>query len=100
VTFRKGHPAGEAAGLVADVTQRQRDRINAELPDIKKQLASKDSNEASKGFQRMQELGVPPGLQRFYSRQAQQPSISRKAVQQLYRAGTPEEIRQFERSLR
>jgi hypothetical protein len=71
VTFSKGAPGGPAVGeMYAARTKHDFDVQNA-LPDIRKQIQRGDIPGAQ---QRMNELGIPSGLQRFYVRTTLNPS--------------------------
>jgi len=95
VTFSKGAPGGPAVGEYLDLRRRHQYELDAALPDIRKQILRGDTAGAT---QRMIELGVPPGLIRFYTRTATDPSsrLSGHALRDLYRYMTPEERGRFE----
>jgi hypothetical protein len=99
VTFSKGAPGGPAVGeMYAARTKHDFDVQNA-LPDIRKQIQRGDIPGAQ---QRMNELGIPSGLQRFYVRTTLNPStrLSSKTLRDFYQYATPEQKARMERAQR
>jgi hypothetical protein len=97
ITFSKGAPGGPAIGeLYAARTQHQF-AVDQALPDIRKQIQRGDIAGAQR---RMTELGIAPGLQRFYIRTSQNPAtrLSPKALRDFYLYATPEQRDRLERA--
>lgn len=97
VTFSKGAPGGPAVGeLYAARTQHQY-RVDMALPDIRKQIQRGDIAGAS---ERMTELGIPPGLQKFYIRTGLNPAtrLSGRTLRDFYLYATPEQRQRLERA--
>lgn len=95
VTFAKGAPGGPAVGEMYHAREQQQFRVNAELPDIRKQIVRGDVAGATA---RMSELGIAPGLQRFYVKTSQNPAtrLSPRALQDFYRTATPQQRQRME----
>lgn len=94
VTFAKGAPGGPAVGEMYSARSQHEFQVNKALPDIRRQIQRGDIAGAQ---QRMVELGIPPGLQRFYVRTTLNPAtrMSPRAVQDFYRYATPEQRARF-----
>jgi len=95
VTFSKGTPGGPAIGELYHAREMHDYAVQAQLPDIRKQIQRGDVQGAR---DRMTELGVPAGLQRYYIRTSQNPSLrlSPKALRDFYLYGTPEQKQRME----
>jgi hypothetical protein len=97
VTFSKGAPGGPAVGeMYASKTQHEF-QVNQALPDIRKQILRGDTDGA---INRMTELDIPQGLQRFYIRTTLNPAtrMSPRAVKDFYLHATPEQRERFDRA--
>ncbi len=95
VTFSKGAPGGPAVGeMYHDRTQHQY-QVDQQMPDIRKQIQRGDLSGAT---QRMNELGIPLGLQRFYVRTTINPAtrLSPRAIRDFYQYATPEQRMRME----
>jgi hypothetical protein len=94
-TFSKGAPGGPAVGELYSAKEQYEFNLNAALPDIRKQILRGDVQGA---VERMTQIGVPPGLQRFYIRTTINPAtrLSGKALRDFYNYATPEERARME----
>jgi hypothetical protein len=99
VTFSKGAPGGPAAGELFHAQEQQQFRVNEAMPDIRRQIQNGDVEGARK---RMQELGIPSGLQNFYVRTTLYPQarFSARAMQKFNLYATPEQKQRLQRALR
>jgi hypothetical protein len=97
VTFSKGAPGGPATGELYDYRQRHDVKVNMALPDIRKQILRGDVGGA---LQKMRELDIPPGLQRFYIRTTLDPStrVGGRTLRDFYMGATPEQRDRLERA--
>ena len=97
VTFAKGAPGGPAVGEMYAARTQHDFQVNQQLPDIRRQIQRGDIPGAQ---QRMTDLGIAPGLQRFYVRTTLNPAtrVSASAARNFYRYATPEQRARFERS--
>lgn len=96
VTFSKGAPGGPAVGEMYHAREAHDFEVQSALPDIRKQIQRGDIAGAT---QRMNELNIPAGLQRFYIRTSVNPStrLSAKALRDFYLYATPEQRSRMER---
>lgn len=88
ITTSKGAPGGPAIGELYHARQQHDFAVQSQLPDIQKQFLRGDRPGAQ---ERMTELGVPAGLQRYYFRVWQNPAtrLSPKALRDFYLYATP-----------
>lgn len=96
VTFSKGAPGGPAVGEMYHARAQHDYAVQVQLSDIRKQIQRGDVEGAQ---QRMQELGIPPGLQKFYIRTSVTPSLrlSPRAIKDFYQYSTDEQKARMER---
>jgi len=94
LTFAKGAPGGPAVGEMYAARTQHEFQVNQALPDIRRQIQRGDIPGAQ---QRMTELGIPAGLQKFYVRTTLNPAtrMSTRAVQDFYRTAMPEQRARF-----
>lgn len=83
-----GYPGGPAAGVIHALSERQRFEWQKQLPGIRDQIKSGDTDGAQST---MTGLGMPPSLQRFYIQQTLNPGASKGASRQFEQTATPEE---------
>lgn len=97
VTFRKGAPGGEAIGELYHARQMHDVQVQMQMPDIRRQIQRGD---VAGAMERMTELGIPPGLQRFYLRTTLNPAtrLSPKTLKDFYFYSTPEQRERLERA--
>ncbi len=97
VTFSKGAPGGPAVGELYHARAQHQYAVDAALPDIRRQIQRGDLQGAQ---ERMTELGIPPGLQRFYTRTTLYPEtrLNGKTLRDFYLYGTPEQKARMERA--
>jgi hypothetical protein len=90
VTFSKGAPGGPGVGELYNARQRHDFAVQAELPDIRRQIQRGDIAGAQ---QRMIALGIPGGLQKFYIRSTLSPStrLGGRTLRDFYLYATPEQ---------
>ncbi len=95
VTFSKGAPGGPAVGEVYHAREMHDYAVDAALPDIRRQIQRGDIDGAR---QRMTELGIPPGLQKFYVRTTINPAtrLSGRTLKDFYLYATPEQKQRLE----
>lgn len=95
VTFSKGAPGGPAVGELYHARQQHDFAVQSALPDIQRQYLRGD---VSGAMNRMTELGVPPGLQRYYSRVWANPGtrLSGRTLKDFYMYATPEQKMRME----
>lgn len=95
LTFSKGAPGGPATGELYHARAQHDYAVQAAMPDIRKQIQTGDLEGAR---ERMTELGIPPGLQRFYIRTTTNPAtrLSPRVLRDFYRYSTPEQRERFE----
>jgi hypothetical protein len=96
LTFSKGAPGGPAVGEMYSARTQHEFQVNQEMPDIRRQILRGDIPGAA---QRMKELGIPIGLQRFYLRTTLNPAtrLSARALKDFYGYATPEQRDRFDR---
>jgi hypothetical protein len=97
-TFSRGYKGGMAVGEWAHAQGMHRFAVDAQMPDIRKQILRGDIEGAR---ERMQQLGIPPGLQRFYIRTALDPStrLNAKVLRDFHLYATPEVQDRMDRHL-
>jgi len=97
VTFRRGARGGPAIGELYHARSEHDFLVQAALPDIRKQILRGDIEGANA---RMTELGIPPGLQRFYRRTTLNPAsrLSGRTLRDFYLYSTPEQRERLERA--
>ena len=95
VTFAKGAPGGEAVGELYNARTEHNYAVDAELPDIRRQVQRGDEQGAR---DRMTQLGIPRGLQNFYVRTSANPAtrLSGKTLRDFYQFATPEQKARME----
>jgi hypothetical protein len=95
VTFSKGAPGGPAVGELYHARQVHDYQVQTQLQDIQRQYLRGDRNGAR---DRLKELGVPGGLQRYYFRVWQNPAtrLSPKALRDFYLYATPQQRQRME----
>jgi hypothetical protein len=95
VTFAKGAPGGEAVGELYHARTEHNYAVDAELPDIRRQIQRGDEQGAR---DRMIQLGIPRGLQNFYVRTSQNPAtrLSPRTLRDFYQYATPEQKARME----
>jgi hypothetical protein len=88
VTFSKGAPGGPAVGEMYAAREAHDFAVNQALPDIRKQILRGDIPGATR---RMNALGIPSGLQRFYVRTTLNPAtrLSPRSLKDFYQYATP-----------
>jgi hypothetical protein len=71
-------------------------QVQQALPDIRKQIQRGDLAGAQ---ERMEQLKIPPGLQKFYIRTSQFPEtrLGGRTLKDFYQYATPEQIQRLER---
>jgi hypothetical protein len=96
VTFSRGAPGGPAQGELYRAREKHNYAVNEALPEIRRMIRRGDEKGA---IQRMNDLGIAPGLQNFYLRTTRNPALrlSPRAVEDFYRYATPEERERFTR---
>jgi hypothetical protein len=97
VTFSKGAPGGPAVGELYRAREMHQFQVDRDLPDIRKQVVRGDIAGAQ---ERMTQLGVPPGLQRFYIRTSLFPEtrLGGRTLRDFYQYATPEQRERMERA--
>jgi hypothetical protein len=97
VTFSKGAPGGPAVGEMYAARSQHDFAVNQALPDIRRQIQRGDIAGAE---QRMTDLKIPAGLQRFYVRTTLNPAtrLSGRALRDFYNQATPEQRARMERA--
>jgi hypothetical protein len=95
ITFSKGAPGGPAIGELYHARAQHDYDVQRAMPDLRKQIQSGDLEGAR---ERMKELGIPPGLQRYYIRTTQNPEtrLSPRVLKDFYRYATPDQLERFE----
>ena len=95
VTFSKGAPGGPAVGEMYHAKEMHDYAVQAALPDIRRQIQNGDIDGAR---EKMTELGIPPGLQRFYMRTTMNPAtrLSPHTLKDFYQYATPEQRQRLE----
>lgn len=93
----KGYPGGPAMGVVAAENRRKDEAVRNALPDINDAIRA---GRVSEGIQKLQALGVPPGLIKYFVKVAQNPALrmSQRKLLDFYRSATPDEIARFEKA--
>jgi hypothetical protein len=96
VTVSKGAPGGPAVGELYTARAQHQYAVDAALPDIRRQIQRGDLEGAQA---RMTDLGIAPGLQRFYIRTSINPAtrLSGRALRDFYQYATPEQKQRMER---
>jgi hypothetical protein len=92
VTFSRGHPLGPAAGEAARLHEQLQFKQQQGFPEIRRLIQNGD---VDKAVERMNELGLPAGLRRSLL----SPHMTPRTIREMYRYGTPEQTRRFERQL-
>jgi hypothetical protein len=97
LTFSKGAPGGPAVGEMYHARAEHDLAVQMAMPDVRKQIQRGDVEGAR---QKMTELGIPPGLQRFYVRTTINPAtrLSPNTVRNFYQYATPEQRQRLERA--
>lgn len=97
VTFAKGAPGGPAIGELYHARQMHTYQVDAALPDLRRQIQRGDISGA---MDRMTQLGIPPGLQKFYIRTSLFPEtrLGGRTLRDFYLYATPEQRDRMERS--
>ncbi len=97
ITFSKGAPGGPGVGELYQAKAMHDYAVDAALPDIRKQIQRGDLAGAQ---QRMTELGVAPGLQKFYIKTSINPStrLGGRTLRDFYQYATPEQRDRMERA--
>lgn len=95
VTFSKGAPGGPAVGEMYHARQQHDFAVQSALPDIQRQFLRGD---VSGAMNRMTELGVAPGLQRYYARVWANPGtrLSGRTLKDFYMYASPEQKMRME----
>jgi hypothetical protein len=95
VTFSKGAPGGPAVGELYHAREMHDYAVQAQLPDIRKQFLNGDQDGAR---QAMTALGIPPGLQRYYSKVWANPAtrLGGRTLKDFYLYGTDEQKQRLE----
>jgi len=95
VTFSKGAPGGAAVGEMYHAKTQHEFAVQAQLPDIRRQIQRGDVAGAQ---ERMTELGIPAGLQRFYVRTTTNPAtrLGGRTLKDFYLYSTPEQRERLE----
>jgi hypothetical protein len=98
VTFSRGAPGGPAMGELYKAREQHQHKVNEALPDIRKMIKRGDVDGAR---EKMNALGIAPGLQRYYIRTTEDPStrLSPRARQDFNRYATPEQKERMMRRL-
>ncbi len=97
ITFSRGAPGGPAVGELYRARQEHDFAVQQELPAIRRQIQSGDIYGA---MERMNELGIPGGLQKFYIGTTLDPStrLSGRTLRDFYLYATPEQRARMERA--
>ncbi len=98
ITFSKGAPGGPAVGELYHAREQHNFEVNAALPEIRKQF---QRGEIAEARQRLNELGVPPGLARFYENTSVNPATARlrgRTLTDFYKYATPEQRERLDRA--
>lgn len=97
VTFSKGAPGGPAVGEMYHARQVHDFQVQMALPDIRKQIQRGDLAGAQ---QRMDELAIPKGLQKYYIRTTMNPAtrLGGRTLKDFYLYATPEQRQRLERA--
>ena len=93
-TVSSGYPGGPELGVLADAKARQDYRQQEALPGIRDQIRQGDLDGA---YAKMNELHMPPWLQRYYVATTQNPSarLTKRKMQDFIRSASPEEQQRF-----
>lgn len=96
-TISKGFPGGPELGVLYDAKARQQYRVQEALPGIRDQIRQGDVEAA---VAKMEEIGIPRGLQKFYIQTTQNPAarLTKRQMQDFMRYASPEELREFEKT--
>lgn len=94
-TFSRGAPGGPAVGEMYNARSRHDIALQMALPDIRRQIQNGQVEDAQR---KMNELGVPLGLQKFYIRTTQNPAtrLGGRALKDFYYFATPEQKQRME----
>lgn len=94
-TISKGYPGGPELGVLNDARERARFDQNEWMPTIRKQIKN---GETDKAIEKMTELGIAPGLQKYYVQTTLNPKarMTKRQVQDFMRYATPEQRKHFE----
>ena len=97
VTFSKGAPGGPAVGEMYAAKSEHQFAVDQALPDIRKQIKRGDVASAE---QRMTELGIPAGLQRYYIKTTLNPALrmSPRSTRDFDLYATPEQKQRLNRA--
>lgn len=98
-TFSKGAPGGPAVGELYAAKRKHDFQVDMALPDIRRQIQRGDLVGA---YERMNELQIPAGLQRYYVRTTLNPAmrLRGRTLRDFYNQATPDQIRRFEEQRR
>jgi len=93
-TVSRGYPGGPEIGVVEHAKQQQHDQLMREMPGLRDQIRT---GNAGLALQRMHELGVAPGLARYYVRTTLYPQsrMTPQALRQFMQGATPEQRQQM-----
>jgi hypothetical protein len=96
VTFSKGAPGGPAVGELYRAREQHQQKVNEAMPEIRKMI--KDGNTEG-AVTKMNELGMPRGLQNFHIRTTLNPELrlTPRAMKDFQRYATPEQKQRMER---
>lgn len=98
LNISKGFPGGPAMGVIAAENRRRDDAVREQLPAINDAIRAGRTAEA---VQQLQQLGVAPGLIRYYIKVATNPALrmSQRRLLDFYRSAKPEDIERFEKQM-
>ena len=98
-TVSKGYPGGPELGVLADAKARADYRRQEAMPGIRDKIKNGDVEGA---VAQMQELGIAPGLQKYYIQTTQNPAarMTKRQMQDFMRTASPEEKIELERAQR
>lgn len=96
LTFSQGAPGGPEMGEYFAASERHQYEVNQALPDIRRQIKAGNIDVAR---QTMSKLNIPWGLQNYYIKTTQNPSLrlSTRRYKDFLQYGTPEEKENFSR---
>lgn len=95
MTFSKGAPGGPAVGELYHARAQHDYAVDAALSDIHRQIQRGD---LAGEQERTQALGIPAGLQRFYTSARPSTRPGGRTSRDFYQYATPEQRAQFERN--
>lgn len=98
VTFSRGARGGPAFGWLYQARTQHQYQVDTALPDIRRQILRGDERGAR---DRMTELGIAPGLQKYYIRTTINPAtrLNGRTLRDFYLYGTDEQKQRMERVL-